>query len=141
MSISDGVSPLERNKAVVRDYIAAFNRGDMVALRQIYAPDAVVHGVLGWGEMDKVIPIWEMLHSAFAIELTAEEMIAEGNEVAARYTERGTFQGAFRGNEPTGRSYERVAMEWLVLRDGKILKRWGARDSASRARQIGLPLD
>jgi hypothetical protein len=32
-------------------------------------------------------------------------------------------------------------MEWFVLRNGKILKRWGARDSASRARQIGPPLD
>ena len=44
------------------------------------------------------------------------------------------------GYEPTGRTYERVAMEWFVIRDGKIARRWGARDGASQARQIGLPL-
>ena len=29
-------------------------------------------------------------------------------------------------------------MEWFHLRDGKILKRWGARDAASQAKQIEL---
>ena len=36
---------------------------------------------------------------------------------------------------------EVVAMEWLELRDGDIRRRWGARDSASQARQIGLQLE
>jgi hypothetical protein len=31
-------------------------------------------------------------------------------------------------------------MEWFVLRDGRIHRRWGARDAASQARQIGLSL-
>jgi predicted ester cyclase len=55
-----------------------------------------------------------------------------------RYTERGTFTGPFRGQTPTGKSYELVAMEWFVVRDGRIHRRWGARDSAAQARQIGL---
>jgi len=33
-----------------------------------------------------------------------------------------------------------VAMEWFTIKDGRIQNRWGARDSASQARQIGLPL-
>lgn len=57
-----------------------------------------------------------------------------------RYTERGTFRNEFLGNQTTGESYERVAMEWFVLCDGKIHRRWGAHDGASQARQIGLPL-
>jgi predicted ester cyclase len=60
--------------------------------------------------------------------------------VAVRYAERGTFAGPFRGQPPTGKAYELVAMEWFVLKDGKIRRRWGARDAASQARQIGLPL-
>jgi predicted ester cyclase len=44
-------------------------------------------------------------------------MVAEGDTVAVRYTERGTFQDAFMGHQPTGKSYELVAMEWFVLRD------------------------
>jgi len=31
-----------------------------------------------------------------------------------------------------------VAIEWFEVRDGKIRRRWGARDSASQARQLGM---
>jgi len=132
------MNTLESNKEVVRQYVEAFNRGDLDRLRQIFTTDAVVQGVLGWGKMDVIIPIWKELHEAFAIELNVDDMIAEGDMVAVRYTERGKFVGAFRGTEPTGKSYELVAMEWFVLRDGQIERRWGARDAASQARQIGL---
>lgn len=100
----------------------------------------LVYGVLGWGGMDQVVPTWRELHQTFGMELTAEQMIAEDDTVAVRYTERGTFRGAFRGQQPTGKSFELVAMEWFIVRDGKIHRRWGARDSASQARQIGLSL-
>lgn len=128
----------EANKQVVLQYVEAFNRGDLDALRQLFTADAVVQGVLGWGQLDEVVPIWKELHEAFAIELTVDAMVAEGDEVAVRYTERGKFVGPFRGSEPTGKSFELVAMEWFILQDGKIHRRWGARDSASQARQIGL---
>jgi steroid delta-isomerase-like uncharacterized protein len=131
---------LETNKQIVAQYVEAFNRGDFDALRKIYAPDAVVQGVLGMGGMDKVIAIWREIISAFAIKLTVEEMIAERDCVAVRYTERGKFVEPFRGQQPTGKSYELVALEWFVVKDGKIHQRWGARDAASQARQIGLTL-
>ncbi len=133
-------STQESNKDVVERYIEALNRGDVETLRQLFTPDALVYGVLGWGELDEVVPIWQQLHKGLAMELTAEQIVAEGDTVAVRYTERGTFREEFLGNQPTGESYELVAMEWFVLRDGKIHRRWGARDSASQARQIGLPL-
>lgn len=129
---------LESNKEIVRQYVAAFNRGDLEKLRQLFTSDAVVQGVLGWAQIEEAIPIWKQLHEAFAIELNVDAMIAEDDMVAVRYTERGKFVGAFRGTEPTGKSYELVAMEWFVLRDGRIERRWGARDAASQARQIGL---
>jgi steroid delta-isomerase-like uncharacterized protein len=134
------MSQLEANKQLVLQYVQAFNGGDFETLREIFAPDAVVQGVLGVGTMDKVIAIWRELHAGFGVNLHIEEIIAEGNKVAVRYTERGSFTGMFRGTNPTGKSYELVAMEWFVIRSGKIQQRWGARDSASQARQIGLPL-
>lgn len=135
------MNSIEANRQVVARYVAAFNAGDFDALREIFAPDAVVQGVLGMGGMEKVIGIWRELHEAFKINLEVVEMIAEGDQVAARYIERGTFAGRFRGHEPTGKSYELVAMESFIVKDGKIQQRWGARDSASQARQIGLPLN
>jgi steroid delta-isomerase-like uncharacterized protein len=130
----------EANKKVVLEYVEAFNRADMEALKNLFTDDALVYGVLGWGGLDEAIPIWRELHQAFAIRLQVEAIIAEGDTVAARYTERGRSVGSFRGGPVTGKSYEVVAMEWFILQDGKIQRRWGARDSAAESRQMGLEI-
>ncbi len=126
------------DKEVVRRYVDAFNRGDMDAMQDLFTPDAIVYGVLGFGGLDKVIPIWRQLHEGVAAHLTIEEIIGEGDRIAVRYVERGKSVGTFLGNAPTGKTYEIVAMEWFVMKDGRIHKRWGARDSAAMARQMGL---
>jgi len=133
------VDSLDANRRLVRQYVEAMNRGDMDRLRSLFTEDAIVHGVMGWGGLDKVIPIWQALHDGIAMELTVEEMVAEGDRVAVRYIERGKSVGTFFGNEPTGKSYEITAMEWFVMKGAKIWKRWGARDSASQSRQLGFP--
>ena len=130
----------EENKNVVLKYVEAFNRADYDALRQLFTEDALVYGVLGWGGIDNVMDIWREIHEAFAIQLNVEALVAEGDTVAARYTERGTSVGEFRGQAPTGKSFEVVAMEWFVIKDGRIHRRWGARDSAAQFRQMGLSL-
>jgi steroid delta-isomerase-like uncharacterized protein len=129
------------NKRVVRAYVDAFNRGDTETLRALFTDDAVVHGVLGWGELDRAIPVWQTLHDTFAVELHVDAMVEEGDVVAVRYTERGTSVGEFRGQKPTGGSYEIVAMEWFEMSGGKIRRRWGARDMATQLRQMGLRLE
>jgi predicted ester cyclase len=129
---------LEANKGVVRAYAEAYSAGDLDRLVSLFTPDAVVHGVLGWGRLDAVVPIWRELFAAFRPVLAIEDLLAEGDSVAARFVESGRFAGAFRGQAPTGRGYEVVAMEWFELRDGLIRRRWGARDFAAVSRQMGL---
>jgi len=131
----------EQNKEVVRRYAEAFNRGDLDGLRALFAEDAEIQGVLGKGLMDRVLPIWQQLIEGYGIQLTIEEMVAEGDTVAVRYIERGTFRAPAFGKQPTGQSYELVAMEWFEVRNGKIHRRWGARDAASQARQLGIALE
>lgn len=128
----------DANAQVVRANVDAFNRGDSETLRHLFTPDALIYGVLGAGGLDAVIPIWKELHDAFDIELRVDALVAQDNTVVARYTERGASVGAFRGQGPTGRSYEIVAMEWFAMRDGLIHRRWAARDAAAQARQMGL---
>ena len=128
------------NRKIVLDYVAAFNCGDEETLCTLFAEDALVYGVLGWGGLEQVVPIWREIKAAFDIQLQVESMIAEDDIVAVRYVERGTSVGSFRGGPVTGKSFEVVAMEWFVIKDGKIHRRWGARDNASQMRQMGLPL-
>jgi steroid delta-isomerase-like uncharacterized protein len=134
------MNTLDDNKQVVRAYVEAFNRADMDALCTLFADDALIYGVLGWGAMQDVIPVWRELHAAFNLQLEVEEMVAEGDKVAVRYVERGKSVGSFRGSPVTGKGYEIVAMEHFVVQDGKIQRRWGARDLAAQNRQMGLPL-
>ena len=131
----------EKNKDVVRKYVELFNRGEMERIfDEVSTTDVVIQGVLGKGGREIALPIWKELHSGLAMKLEITEMAAEGDTVAALLKETGTFQGPFRGMagvQPTGKSYEIVAMEWFRFRDGKIAVRWGARDSAAIVRQIG----
>ena len=129
------------NKRVVRSYASAFSAGDLDRVRRLFAPDASVHGVLGWGALDVAMPIWRELVAGFGPRLEIEDLVAEGDTVAARMTESGTFRAPFRSQPPTGRGYEVTAMEWFELKDGLIRRRWGARDVAAIARQAGLRLE
>jgi hypothetical protein len=131
---------MEQKQVIVREYVDAFNRGTVDGLCRLFTPDAQIFGVLGWGGLDKARLIWEELMVCFKIQLRVEAIAIDGDTVAVRYTERGTFSAPFRGTPPTGKSYEVVALEWFVLREGGIHQRWGARDSASMFRQMGIPL-
>ena len=128
----------EENKNIVLSYVEAFNRGDINGLCSLFAPDALIYGVLGWGEIDKARPIWQDLINCFNINLQVEAIITEGDTVSTRYTERGKSVQSFRGGSVTGLPYEIVAMEWFIIKDGLIYRRWGARDSASQFSQMGL---
>jgi len=127
-----------RNKEIVQKYVAAFNRGDLETLRSLFAEEAEIQGVLGRGVVDKVMPIWKQLVDGYRMQLAIEGMVEEGNTVAVRYTETGTFVAPAFGQEPTGKSYTLVAMEWFEIMNGKITRRWGARDGASQHRQLGI---
>ena len=63
-------------------------------------------GALGWGSVEQVRPIWKDLIECFEIRLQVEGIIAAGNTVVVRYTERGKSVRAFRGPGPAGGMYE-----------------------------------
>lgn len=128
------------SKAVVLRYVDAFNRGDLPQLKALLAEDAEVQGVFGKGTLDRIEHVWRQLIEGYGIQLAIQGLVAEGNVVAARYVETGTFRAPAFGHQPTGKSYELVAMEWFEIQDGKIKRRWGARDSASQLRQLGVPI-
>jgi predicted ester cyclase len=127
------------NEDLIRAYVESFNFGDWQRIESLFAPDAVIRGVLGWGGLDVALPVWRELHDNMEMRLSIEDLIVDGDKAAVLFTETGRFAGPFRGlagKQPTGRSYEIVALEWFELENGRITRRWGARDSAAIARQV-----
>lgn len=131
---------MKSNIEVVQRYVEKFNVGDLEGLRNLFAEDALIHGVLGWGKIEDVMPIWEQLTKVLCMQLKIEDIIAEADNVTVRYTESGTAKAPFFDKPATGKTYELIAMEWFIIKNGKICRRWGVRDAASQAKQLGWDL-
>ena len=71
------------------------------------------------------------------VQWTLEEMIAEGDKVAARYTMRGTHRGTFLGIPPTEKRIEVQAMNFYQWSDGQIVGERGQPDMLGLLQQIG----
>src|ERR1039458_8815251 len=97
------------NIETVRAYVDAFNRGDIDAVCNLFAKEAQIWGVLGWGNVEEARPIWKEVTSSLQIELTIDAIVADGDTVVARYTERGKSVKPFRGLGPTNRSEEHTS--------------------------------
>ena len=125
------------SKAVVREYVARFDRGDTVGLRDLYHEHAQVYEATGWLDLDEVIPLWEQIIDGLGVDLDIEHIIAEEDAIALLYTERGWSRAPYLGRPATGRSYELPAVDWFVIEEGRIARQWRVRDRESMARQLG----
>ena len=131
----------EENKALVRRFVEEFwNEGNMSAADELMAVDAEIHmptgelvdldGLKGFaGAFRGSFPDW---HSTF------EELIAEGDRVAERWTGRGTHQGELQGIPPTGKHVEVPGSVFYRIVGGKIVEFRGQLDMMSLMQQLGV---
>jgi steroid delta-isomerase-like uncharacterized protein len=131
----------EENKALVRRFVEEFwNEGNPTAADELMAIDAAVH--MPTGEMVNPdglksfaatwrgsFPDW---HSTF------EELIAEGDKVAERWTGRGTHRGELQGIPPTGKRVEVPGSVFYRIVGGKIVEFRGQLDMMSLMQQLGV---
>ena len=132
---------IERNKTAMRRFVEFINTANEQLGAELIAPEAIVH-VPGRQEPlrgpDGYLEIIGMMRGGFPdIQWTLEEIIAEDDKVAARFTMRGTHQGLFFGVEPTGKSILVQAMNFYRLADGKFIEERGQPDLLSLLQQIG----
>jgi len=130
----------EENKALVRHFVEEFwNEGNAAAADELMAADAEIHMPTGevldpdglksfaatWRES---FPDW---HSTF------EELIAEGDRVAERWTGRGTHRGELQGIPPTGKRVEAPGSVFYRIAGGKIVEFRGQLDMMGLMHQLG----
>ena len=130
----------EENKALVRRFVEEFwNGGNTAAADELMAIDAEIHmptgelvdldGLKGFAcAFRGSFPDW---HSTF------EELIAEGDRVAERWTGRGTHRGELQGIAPTDRRVEVPGSVFYRIVDGKIVEFRGQLDMMGLMRQLG----
>jgi steroid delta-isomerase-like uncharacterized protein len=84
------------------------------------------------------LAIIAMMRGGFPdIQWTLEQMVAEGDTVAARFIMRGTHKGSFSGVPPTGRTIEVQALNLYRWADGQIVEEFGQPDMMALLQQIG----
>ena len=136
------MSTAEENKALIRRFIEeAFNDRKVDILDEIVSPDSLNHeaynpewerGAAGYEKT------FEWLLAAFPdFRCEIEEILAEGDRVAARVTMSGTHEGEFVGVPPTGKRFSVRQVHWFRLADGKLVERWAVRDDLGMLQQLG----
>ena len=134
-------STTKENREIVRQFAEEFvNEGNYDSVEKFLAENIVDYTPLGETTgREAVVETTKELRAAFPdFAVTPKEIITEGDTVAVRMTQRGTHEGVFMGNEPTGNSFEIEAMAFLRLEDGKIVERRVRPDILGMLRQLGL---
>jgi steroid delta-isomerase-like uncharacterized protein len=122
-------------------FLQFINTADENLAQQLISPVAIFHvpfkadplqGPQGY------LAIIGMMRSGFPdIQWSIEEIIAENDKIAIRFTMKGTHKGTFFGVPATEKPIEVRAMNFYRLYDGKIIEEVGQPDLLGLLTQIG----
>jgi predicted ester cyclase len=119
------------NKEIARRFREdLWNSGDLSQADDIIAQDCLLHSVIpfpidfarGPDAVRHLVFFYQMAFSE--IRITAEQIVAEGDTVAVRWTARGRHTGHLLGLPPTGRETVTTGIDMLRIVDGKIAEGW-----------------
>ena len=136
----------EENKALVRRMIEEDKNRNLDGILELYAPDYVIHGGEVYGLPPTYAPgmaglkqLCAAVWTAFPDEHVApEDMIAEGDKVAYRFTFRGTHQGDFMGVPPTGKAVTVTGIYISRIAGSKFVEDWRQVDDLGWLQQLGV---
>jgi steroid delta-isomerase-like uncharacterized protein len=140
-AVENAMAAADENRRTMQRFVQFINTADKQLATELVSAEAVFH-VPGRPEPVSGPPgyleIIQMMRSGFPdIQWTLEEMIAENDKVAARFTMRGTHQGSFFGVPPTGKKITVQALNIYRFADGQIVEERGQPDLLELLKQIG----
>jgi C-1 hydroxylase len=119
-----------RNKAALRDMLAATDAGDLDAVVAFYSPDYVDHDASESRGGDRthasaLRPAFARFYSAFSgTRHVLEDMVAEGDRVAARISVEAKHTGEILGIAATGQVIRNESLVIYRFEEGRIRERW-----------------
>jgi steroid delta-isomerase-like uncharacterized protein len=130
------------NKAIIHMYVdTIWNQQQLDRADEFVAPDLVDHGALPGqapglaGARQK----WAMFLTGIPdLHVTIEDLVAEGDKVAARRSYNGTHQGELLGIPPAGKHVQIGGISIFRLAGGKITEHWEQIDGLALMQQLGV---
>ena len=131
---------LDANKAVIRDFVDAWNERDLDRFEVLMADGAVLH--VGGAEVPcdpagtrAIAEAWTGAFPDWRFDLRT--LVAEADRVVAHMPYSGTQRGRILGVPATGRSCTVDEIVIFRIVDGRIAEAWEVYDEAGMWRQLG----
>ena len=138
MSALPSSRPDDLRQVALRVFSEIITGGDLALADVLIAPDYVDHRGGPPGRDGFKLGL-QMIRAAFPDwSSTPEDMVVEGDKVAARWTVRGTHQGDFMGIPATGRQITMGEAGILRFEDGCLVELWRVADELGMLRQLGV---
>ena len=129
----------ENTERLERLLFEGFGQGNMSVLDEVVAEEFIEHqqGMpQGREGLKRVI---RSLRQSFPdLSYTVVQMVADGDKVWGHFRSRGTNEGPFMGQPPTGKVMEIDVIDIARFEDGKMVEHWGVPDQLGVLRQLGL---
>ena len=131
----------EDNKALVRRFYEAIDKGDIDAMDELVSEDYIDHNPPPFS----FAPGREGLKQAFKLFWEAtpgyhriEDQIAEGDRVVTRLTSFGKHEGDLPGAPATGNDMEMTSITIHRIENGRLAEKWAEKDMIRMLQQIGV---
>ncbi len=116
-------------KEIIHKLIEATDRGDFESIRMYYHPefiehnpDSAAHVEAGIDGLEKA---FELFDKVFPVRKhTIEDIIAEGDKVAARITFLAKGDGRIGKNDFTGKEYKITGTTFYRFENNQIIEKW-----------------
>ena len=128
------------NKKIVRRYQEIYNSNDLEALGEVVSEDLLTPKIMPGipSGMEGAKAAHRLMLVGFPdYQTVIDDLVAEGDKVAARITMSGTNTGNFMGIPPTGKHVSFTGIYIARIANGKIVEHWGEEDSISLLQQLG----
>ncbi len=133
--------PAKENIEHVNRAIARFNAKDLEGYLEMFDKSVIFHGLSrrlkpGVGGLRDY---YTVLRGGFPdMRLASEDLIAEGEKIANRYTFYGTHKGEYMGIAPTSKLVISAGMVIHLFRAGKCVETWQSTDALGFLNQLGV---
>ncbi len=133
---------VEENKANYRRITEEiWIKGNIALVDELFAPNYVNHDPMApeVRDLDGFKQYIVSTRTAFPdMDVTLDDLIAEGDKVAGRWTFTGTHKAEWGGIPATGKQVTMTGMTISRFVDGKTVENWWSLDSLGLLQQLGV---